>query len=119
MEITYCKCCVMPETKPGLYINEDGVCSGCVAYSNREEVDWVQREKELLKILEKHRSPDGTNYDCIIPVSGGKDSHYQTLKLLEYGFNPLLVTATTDSLTPVGRRLRTTLLKLLGQKAGC
>lgn len=104
MEITYCKCCVMPETKPGLYINGDGVCSGCVAYLNREEVDWIQREKELLHILEKHRSPDGTNYDCIIPVSGGKDSHYQTLKLLEYGFNPLLVTATTDSLTPVGRR---------------
>ena len=102
--ITYCKRCVMPETKPDLVIDEEGICNACRYMEKRKEIDWNQRKKELLRILDQYRSKDGSNYDCIIPVSGGKDSHYQTIKILELGFNPLCVTATTCKLSDIGRR---------------
>lgn len=94
----------MPETKPDLYIDEEGICSGCRYYGNRKAIDWESRESELKTILEEYRSVDGSNYDCIVPSSGGKDSTYMTVKLLELGMNPLCVTATTDKLSDIGRR---------------
>ena len=102
--ISYCKRCIMPETKPDLYIDDQGICSGCRYYEQRTEIDWEQRKNELTQIMEKYKSHDGSNYDCIIPVSGGKDSTFQVLKMLEFGMNPLCVTATTDILTDIGRR---------------
>lgn len=101
--IQYCKRCVMPETKPDLYIDGEGVCNACRSFERRATVDWNQRKQELLNILERYRSR-GSNYDCIVPVSGGKDSHYQVIRMLELGANPLCVTATTDMLSPIGRR---------------
>lgn len=102
--IKYCKRCIMPETKPDLYIDEDGVCSACRSFEQRKEVDWVARKLELLNILGHYRSGDSSNYDCIVPVSGGKDSHFQAIRMLELGMNPLCVTATTDKLSAIGRR---------------
>ena len=102
--IKYCRRCVMPETKPDLFIDEEGVCNACRSFEQRKLIDWDTRKDELLAILERYRSKDGHNYDCIIPVSGGKDSHSQTLRLLEFGMNPLCVTATTDKLSTIGRR---------------
>lgn len=94
----------MPETKPDLFIDSEGVCSACRSYEARNEVDWDARRSELEQILERYRSANGSSYDCIVPVSGGKDSTYQVLRLLELGANPLCVTATTDSLSELGRR---------------
>jgi N-acetyl sugar amidotransferase len=94
----------MPETKPDLFIDEEGVCSACRSFEQRREVDWDRRKEELESVLELYRSKDGNNYDCIIPVSGGKDSHSQTIRLLELGMNPLCVTSTTDKLSDIGRR---------------
>ena len=102
--IRYCVRCVMPETRPHLHINEEGVCDACISYENRGVVDWEDRERQFLELVEKYRSTDGTSYDCLIPVSGGKDSTYQTLKALEHGLNPLLVMATTDMLSDIGRK---------------
>lgn len=102
--IRYCTRCVMPETKPDLYFDEEGVCCACRYFEQREAVDWKERRKELEDILDRFRSRDGSNYDCIIPCSGGKDSTYQTLRMLQLGMNPLCVTATTDRLSPIGRR---------------
>jgi len=102
--IKYCKRCVMPETKPDLYIDGEGICSACRSFERRTLVDWEKRKQELLNILDRYRSRGGSNYDCIIPVSGGKDSHYQVIRMLELGANPLCVTATTDMLSPIGRR---------------
>lgn len=102
--IRYCRRCVMPETKPDLHIDPEGVCSACRYFESRKEVDWDARRKELLRILDQYRSKDGRNYDCIVPVSGGKDSTYQTLRMLELGMNPLCVTSTTDMLSDVGRK---------------
>lgn len=102
--ITYCRRCVMPETKPDLFIDNDGICNACRSYEQREEIDWEARKEELVCILDRYRSRSGSNYDCVIPVSGGKDSHFQTLRMLELGMNPLCVTATTDKLSSIGRR---------------
>lgn len=101
--IRYCKRCIMPETKPDLYIDEEGICSACRYYENREEVDWKSRKEQLKKILDRYCFKDESNYDCIIPVSGGKDSHFQVLSALKLGLNPLCVTATTDKLSSIGR----------------
>jgi N-acetyl sugar amidotransferase len=102
--LQYCRRCVMPSTKPDLRIDAEGVCSACRYFEQRKEVDWAKRKRELMEILERHRSTDARNYDCIIPVSGGKDSTFQVVTMLELGMNPLCVTATTDMLSPIGRR---------------
>ena len=102
--IKYCKLCVMPETKPDLHISEKDGCSACRYFDLRSEIDWGHRKRELIEILEKYRSKDGSNYDCIVPSSGGKDSTFITLKMLELGMNPLCVNATTDKLSDIGRR---------------
>ncbi|WP_367613977.1 N-acetyl sugar amidotransferase [Pseudodesulfovibrio alkaliphilus] len=102
--IRYCTKCVMPETKPDLWFDEDGVCAACKYFDERDEIDWEARKKELETIVEQYRSKDGSNYDCVIPCSGGKDSTFQTLTMLDMGLNPLCVTATTDRLSDIGRR---------------
>ncbi|CDB75738.1 N-acetyl sugar amidotransferase [Clostridium sp. CAG:265] len=101
--IKYCKRCVMPNTKPNLSFDEEGICNACRNYEKRDAVDWNKRKEELMSILDKYRSKDGLNWDCIIPVSGGKDSTYQVVTMLELGMNPLCVTSTTCHLTEIGR----------------
>ena len=94
----------MPETKPDLVLDDEGVCNACRSFENRAEVDWDARLTELEALLERYGSTDGSRHDCIVPVSGGKDSTTQTIRLLELGMNPLCVTATTDKLSAIGRR---------------
>jgi N-acetyl sugar amidotransferase len=102
--LRYCTKCLYPETKPDLWFDDHGVCNACSNFSSRAEVNWASRLEELKTAVGRYRNATGSNYDCIVPVSGGKDSHYQLIKLLELGLNPLCVTATTDDLSPIGRR---------------
>jgi N-acetyl sugar amidotransferase len=95
---------MMPDTKPDLYLDEEGVCSACRYYEQRVEIDWEERKEQLREVLEKYRSKDGSNYDCIVPVSGGKDSTWQVITMLELGMNPLCVVATTCDLSELGRK---------------
>lgn len=104
MELRYCVRCVMPHTKPDLRIDDEGVCNACRSFEQRTEVDWDQRRKELLEVTGRYRSKDGSHWDCIVPVSGGKDSTYQVVRMLQLGFNPLCVTATTCDLSEIGRK---------------
>ena len=97
----YCVKCVMPDTKPDLMIDEAGICNACRSYENRAEIDWEKRELQLIDILERYKSKG--LWDCIIPVSGGKDSTTQVIKILNLGMNPLCVTATTCDLSEIGR----------------
>lgn len=99
----YCVSCIMPETKPDLTFKVNGVCAACHAYETRREVDWPGRRLELEKIFAKHRSRD-SRWDCVVPVSGGKDSTYQVIKVLEFGMTPLCVTSTTCDMSEIGRR---------------
>ncbi len=96
-EMNRCQICVMPDTRPD-HVFVDGVCPACINYANRPEIDWDARLEDLKKLLDRH---DGR---CIVPSSGGKDSHYQVIKLLELGADPLVVTASTCHLTPIGRK---------------
>lgn len=98
----FCKHCVMPDTRPGLNFNTEGICDACVSYDNRAEIDWKARRKELEQILDRFRSKDGKNYDCIVPVSGGKDSTYQVVKMLQLGMHPLCITFMASDLSDIG-----------------
>jgi len=112
----YCKRCVMPDTRPGITFNSEGVCSACQAYDNRKNVDYSARFKELKTLCDKHRRT-GNEYDCIIAVSGGKDSHFQTNLIKNVlGMNPLLVTVEDNfPLTNAGAHN----LKNISEQFGC
>jgi N-acetyl sugar amidotransferase len=99
----YCKACLYPDTKPDLDLNIDGICSACVSFARRKSIDWDKRRQEFHEVIERYRNRGSSNYDCIVGVSGGKDSTYQVIRLLESGLNPLCVTSTTDSLSDIGR----------------
>lgn len=100
--LKYCVRCVMPHTKPDLHIDDEGVCNACRSIEKRKEINWAQRKTELLEVLAKHRR-NGSNWDCIVPVSGGKDSTYQVIRMLQLGLNPLCVTSHTCDLSDIGR----------------
>ncbi len=112
----YCKrCCYPANARPDIIFDEHGVCSGCRVIESRVEIDWEEREVWLRELLETYKSSAKENdsiYDCIIPVSGGKDSHYQTYLMKEvYGMNPLLVTYNHIFNTKLGMRNLTNLVK--------
>lgn len=89
----YCKKCVMPATRPGISFDEEGVCQACRVEEQKNRIAWDDRIEELKKLCDRYRGVYGDGYDCIIAVSGGKDSHYQTYIMKELrGMNPLLVT---------------------------
>ena len=73
----YCKKCVMPDTRPGISFNEEGICSACQSVERRKKINWDKRFQELEELCDKYRGMNGDSYDCAIAVSGGKDSHYQ------------------------------------------
>lgn len=99
----YCTLCFLPSTKPDLSFDDEGVCAACIAYRDRKVVDWAGREKEFGQIIARIRAISKSKWDCIVPVSGGKDSTAQVLKVLELGLNPLCVTSTTCDLSEIGR----------------
>ena len=101
-KLIYCKNCLYPNTKPHLFINKEGICNACTSVESKKKINWKKREEEFNKLILNYKNSQ-RNHDCVIPVSGGKDSTYQVIKALEYGLNPLCVTATTDSLTKIGR----------------
>ena len=101
--LTYCSLCFLPSTKPDLYFDDDGLCAACISYQSRKDVDWQQRESEFVETIKNLNKSKKSEWDCIVPVSGGKDSTAQVLKMLELGFKPLCVTATTCDLTEIGQ----------------
>jgi N-acetyl sugar amidotransferase len=100
-----CLRCVMPDTRPDTAF-VDGVCSACIAYAKRPAIDWQTRREQLgtlLARMREHARSARNDYHCIVPSSGGKDSTYQVLTLMQLGLRPLVVTASTCHLTPIGR----------------
>lgn len=107
MKIRYCSKCLFPETKPDLFFNDEGVCSACVAAEQKDNlIDWKQRENDFHTIINKYKKgPDEIGYDCLIPVSGGKDSTYQAYFMKEVcGLNPLCVCFETTNLSEIGQK---------------
>jgi len=112
----YCKKCLMPDTRPGSIFDERGICQACKNYEKRKLINWEVRRKELEKLCSKYKRKDGF-YDCLIPVSGGKDSYFlvYTMKI-KMGMNPLLVTV-GDPFTKTNAGLSN--FKNLGDAFGC
>lgn len=101
-----CRLCVIPDTRPDTAF-VDGVCSACIAYAKRPTFDAKAGHEQLLEVLARAKETArlrGNHYDVIVPSSGGKDSTYQVLTLLKLGARPLVITATTCHLTPIGRK---------------
>ncbi len=91
-----CSRCGFPDTRPGL-IFENGICGACLNFAKRKKIDWEERKRELAAICDQYRGR--RPYDCLIPVSGGKDSHRLVhIMKKEMGMSPLLVTV-SDSFT--------------------
>lgn len=106
-----CSRCLYSASHPlHLTFNEEGLCSGCQVHEEKDKLDWAARGEQLRSILESYRNTTGGNYDCVIPVSGARDSFYivHTVKQV-YGLNPLLVTYNKQYNTSVGVRNLATL----------
>ena len=89
----FCKKCVMPDTRPGISFDDEGICLPCRHAELKKNIDWDARLKELKQLCDKYRRKSESEYDCLIAVSGGKDSHYQVHIMKEVmGMNPLLIT---------------------------
>ena len=105
-KMNYCKKCVYPFATVNLNVDDDGVCSACKSSESFSELDpgfWEHREKKFKKLISRYLKNNKSNYDCLIPVSGGKDSFYQThLVAKEYGLKPLLMTYHGNNFLPEG-----------------
>jgi N-acetyl sugar amidotransferase len=102
--IKYCTSCLLPNTKPDLSFDATGVCAACNSFNKRVEINWNERQEEFMRIIGSIKKVSPNHWDCIVPVSGGKDSTAQVLKILELGLNPLCVNSSTCDLTDIGRR---------------
>lgn len=104
-KIKFCKSCTISNQRPRISFDENGVCSACnFAEYKRNKVDWLQREKELSELCDKHRKDNG-EYDVIVPCSGGKDGGFVAHSLkYKYGMNPLAVTWAPLKATLIGRQ---------------
>jgi len=115
----YCaRCCYPENTKPTIIFDEEGVCSGCRTFEERQKVDWNQKRAEFKNILEEYKEKArkrDSPYDCIIPVSGGKDSHYQAYLITQvYKLKPLFVAYNHSYNSILGMQNLTNLVEKFG-----
>ena len=98
-----CNRCIQPDTRPGIYFNNQGICGACLWEEEKKEIDWESREKELEEIAEWAKNTAKSNYDCVIGVSGGKDSTKQALTARDrLGLRCLLVNCEPEGITEIG-----------------
>tara|TARA_E500000331_G_scaffold284575_2_gene278826 strand:- start:839 stop:1912 length:1074 start_codon:yes stop_codon:yes gene_type:complete len=91
-------------TRPRISFDERGLCNACIWAENKQSLDWVGRKAELGELLDRHRRKDGS-FDCLVPVSGGKDGSYVTYNLKHnYGMNPLAITIPPPLPLDLGQR---------------
>ena len=89
----YCINCLQPDTRPNSKFTSDLTCSACDYFEQLKHVDWQERYEILLALLHdfKIKRVRKNRFDCIIGVSGGKDSTRQALWVRDkLGLNPLL-----------------------------
>jgi len=92
--VKWCSNCLAMSTRPRISFDERGWCNACRWMEEKKALNWGAREEKLIQLLDKHRRSDGS-FDCLVPVSGGKDGSYVAYNLKhKYGMNPLCVTVT-------------------------
>ncbi|MCR5509616.1 MAG: N-acetyl sugar amidotransferase [Lachnospiraceae bacterium] len=107
MKMRYCKRCLQPDTRPNVVFDDEQICFACRYEESKATIDWAAREAELRAIAEEAKQEAkkrGNIYDCVIGVSGGKDSTFQALYARDrLGLNPLLINCAPDEITEIGR----------------
>ncbi len=99
-----CKKCIQPDTRPGIYFNDDGICGACLWDEEKKKINWSIRESELQEIVDWAKKATKGNYDCAIGVSGGKDSTKQAITARDrLGLRCLLVNNEPEGITDIGR----------------
>jgi N-acetyl sugar amidotransferase len=107
----WCASCVLPDTRPDLQIGPDGICNACRTHARRTDIDWGARARAFEAVAARAKAR-ATSYDCLIPVSGGKDSTWQVVTCLEHGLRPLAVTWRPPGRTAIGQRNLDNLISL-------
>jgi len=103
-DLRYCTRCCLPETAEGITFDEMGICAACRSSEHKMHIDWKKRETQLRKILLKYKDRPGAYYDCMIPISGGKDSYFQLHIITKvYGLKALAVTFNHNWYSDTGR----------------
>ena len=104
-QLKYCLRCCTPETRADIVFDEMGICNMCVSAEHKMRINWKKREEELVKILEDAKRKSPNTYDCIVPISGGKDSTYQLHVLTKvYKMKVLAVTFSHNWFSEVGKQ---------------
>lgn len=99
----YCTECLFPAVAATpLTFDQHGVCSGCRASRHKKTIDWARRRAMFGELVDEYRNPDG--YDCVLPVSGGKDSYFAAHVAREFGLRALMVTYHGNNYLPEGER---------------
>ncbi|SFC17156.1 N-acetyl sugar amidotransferase [Butyrivibrio sp. YAB3001] len=108
MKMRYCKRCLQPDTRPGIVFDDEQICFACRYQESKAHINWEERHAELVAYAEEAKAEAkkrGNTYDCIIGVSGGKDSTFQAIYAKEkLGLNPLLINCMPDEITEIGRK---------------
>ncbi len=114
--IKFCNECIMPNSRPRIVFNEEGICNACLHSKKKEKINWNERKLEFLELVNKIKFDTKKNnrlYDCVVPWSGGKDSTSIAIKLkFEFGLNPLLVTFSPLIVNECGNNNRNELSKM-------
>lgn len=113
-ELRYCMRCCLPDTNENIDFDDFGICKACRASEQKMHINWEERQKILVKTLNFYKKKAGDYYDCMVPISGGKDSIFQLHVLKKvYNMNPLAVTFSHNWFTSVGKKnLETSIEKL-------
>src|SRR4051812_3759410 len=99
--VKYCGTCITPWNRPGIRFDAAGTCN-CATRETKREIDWAARERDFQAVVANAKAR-AQGYDCLIPVSGGKDSTWQVVTCLEYGLKPLCVTWRPPGRTALGQ----------------
>ncbi len=103
--LIYCQRCCMPETNEGNEFDEMGICKACRSSEQKMRIDWRARQRELEVIIAEAKAKSGNNYDCVVPISGGKDSTFQLHVLVNvFKVTPLCVTFSHNWFTETGKQ---------------
>ncbi len=103
-DMKYCTRCCMPESNEGIKFDEMGICQACQSAEQKIHIDWTEREKQLRELLDHYKSLDN-NYDCIVPISGGKDSTFQLHVITQvYNMHALAVTFSHNWYSETGKK---------------
>jgi N-acetyl sugar amidotransferase len=102
--VNICKKCIQPDTRPRIYFDKNGICGACIWNEDKLKIDWNKREKELQEISNWAKKTSKSNYDCVVGISGGKDSTLQAITARDkLGLRCLLVNSEPEGITEIGK----------------